>query len=349
MIISTNRTPYIADFEELVDNTTEWLNRDAANQAEYYIKRNAQLLEDDVIKALNENAQGTVFAGTITKISGQKFPDIVAKKYYGVEVKSSKDDKWQNLGGSINESTRVESVDRIFLTFGKLVSPVEFRSRPYEDCLSGMAVTHYPRYKIDMNLPKGETLFDKMGTTYDELRTSNYPVERVVDYYKSKMGDGERLWWAGGDEISVEEMKLTSTSTFTADEKNAITALGLALFPELLSNSQTKYEQLVLYLATEHRVVSSNIRDYFSAGGREDVSTSYGTFENLQRVIVNVHEHKNAIEANIRLAKENELMQNWKVNRISGDRIAQWIDCVCDVATLENYDILTVLNAIFDR
>ena len=150
MIISTNRTALLPEFENLMKDTNSFLNDDAMRRNDYYLKRNAQLLEDDVLTAINRVAANTPFAGTICKVSGQKFPDIVAAKIYGVEVKSSKDDKWVTVGGSVNESTRIGDVERIFLTFGKLANPVEFCTRPYEDCLSGIAVTHYPRYKIDM-------------------------------------------------------------------------------------------------------------------------------------------------------------------------------------------------------
>ncbi len=185
MIISTNKEPGFDEFKELIDTVTSRLNEDAAKRASYYLERKAQLLEDDVLAFLKEAAKGTKFAGTIEKISGQRFPDIVAGKYYGVEVKSSRDENWTTLGGSVNESTRVENVERIFLTLGRLVEPIEFRSRPYEECLSDVVVTHYPRYKINMNLKSGETIFDKMGTTYDELRLSDNPIGRIVDYTKA--------------------------------------------------------------------------------------------------------------------------------------------------------------------
>ena len=181
MIISSNRNPVINAFQSLLEDATARLNEDAQKRMSYYVKRTWSQLEDNVKDALDASSMGTPFQGTIKKIAGQKFPDIVANKYFGVEVKRSKDEKWMTIGGSINESTRVDGVERIFVTFGKLVKPVEFRSRPYEDCLSDVAVTHYPRYRIDMNLQKGNSIFDKMKTTYDDLRLSTDPVAKVVD------------------------------------------------------------------------------------------------------------------------------------------------------------------------
>lgn len=51
------------------------------------------------------------------------------------------------IGGSVAEGTRVEDVEHIFILFGKLHKPVEFRTRRYEECLCDIAVTHSPRYK----------------------------------------------------------------------------------------------------------------------------------------------------------------------------------------------------------
>jgi hypothetical protein len=143
MIISVNPSPTLDEFVILMQKTDAFLNEDALRRPSYYVTRVGTPLEDDVKIALEECAKGTPFENTIEKISGQKFPDIVASKYYGVEVKSTKENHWTSTGSSILETTRVEDVQRIFLTFGKLGGkPIQFLSRPYEKCLSGIAVTH---------------------------------------------------------------------------------------------------------------------------------------------------------------------------------------------------------------
>ena len=88
----------------------------------------------------------------IRLVSAQYFPDIIAEKYYGVEVKSTKENHWTSTGSSIVESTRDKNVENIYMLFGKLGGKTaEFKCRPYEDCLSDIAVTHSPRYLINMN------------------------------------------------------------------------------------------------------------------------------------------------------------------------------------------------------
>lgn len=139
MIISINSKPELKAFESLMRKTDLFLNEDALKRPEYYKARGGNPLEDDVMHALEECAKGTPFENTIEKISGQKFPDIVAAKYYGIEVKSTKENHWTSTGSSILETTRISDVERIFMTFGKLGgNPIEFLSRPYEECLSAL-------------------------------------------------------------------------------------------------------------------------------------------------------------------------------------------------------------------
>ena len=353
MIISTNNSPSLAEFKILVDRTTLILNCDATKRQAYYLKRNGQALEDDVKRILDIAAKGTNFEGTIEKISGQCFPDIVAGKYYGVEVKSSKDEKWITLGGSVNESTRIENVERIFLIFGKLKEPVEFRSRPYEDCLPDVVVTHYPRYMIDMNLKDSETIFCKMGTTYDDLRSSENLVEKIVDYYKSQLCDGESLWWTGKHEkdgqAEAVPMKIRLWRTLPSDEKSRLVTSGLALFPDILGESQRKYERFSLWLVAKHSVLSTSLRDPFSAGGKDKLVAGNAVFNDIPRKIINVHKNADDICDMIRSTDEDILCETWRTEKISDDRMGQWIDLVEKVCTLKNNPIRIVLNAVFGR
>jgi len=353
MIISSNREPNLDEFQSLVDTATFRLNDDAKSRTSYYITRGAQKLEDDVLGFLDNSARGTKFEGTIEKISGQKFPDIVAAKYYGVEVKSSKDAKWTSLGGSVNESTRVDGVERIFMTFGKLINPVEFRSRPYEDCLSEVVATHYPRYKIDMNLGKGETIFDKMKTTYDGLRNAENPVGEIIQYYKGQLKDGESLWWidnTGVEENATASMKVRLWSSLTSEERLQLTTSLFVLFPDILSTANNKkYGRAVLWLASRHGVVDSSFRDKFTAGGQITVITKNGTYEKLPKVFGHIQDFMTDIVLQINFTPVEVLAESWNVTSIAGDRIYQWIDLVSEKHQSEKYNVKEVLQAIFGK
>lgn len=273
MIVSVNPKPAMADFVILMKNTDLLLNRDALQRPKYYVGRGGNPLEDDVKAALEECAKGTPFENTIEKVSGQKFPDIVAAKFYGVEVKSTKENHWTSTGSSIMESSRIADVERIFMTFGKLGgNPIEFLSRPYEECLSGIAVTHMPRYLIDMRLRKGETIFDKMGISYDELRMMDNPIAPVSKYYRSQLKKGESLWWAGDAADETVSAKIRIWKKVPSEEKRIFTTHGCVYYPEVFRGD---YDRYALWL-TSQGVVDPHIRDQFSAGGQETMRLSSG-------------------------------------------------------------------------
>ena len=89
MIVSENNKPTFEIFRNIMKKTDIALNADAKIREDYYTKRGGKLLENDVFDAICESAKGTEFEGTICLVSGAAFPDIVANKLYGVEVKST--------------------------------------------------------------------------------------------------------------------------------------------------------------------------------------------------------------------------------------------------------------------
>ena len=63
------------------------------------------------------------------------------------------------------ETLRESEIEKVFLLFGRLSAPeIDFRCKPYEECLSEIAVTHSPRYLINMDMHGSDmTIFEKMG------------------------------------------------------------------------------------------------------------------------------------------------------------------------------------------
>lgn len=330
-------------------NTDILLNSEANDREEYYKIRNGTQLEEDVYDALTRCALHTPFEGTILLVSGASFPDIIANKFYGVEVKSTNKNHWSSIGSSILESTRNQNVERIFLTFGKLGAPVTFMSRPYEECLSGISVTHYPRYQINMELEMGETIFDKMGVPYDVLRKMDNPVSLVSQYYKQRLKPGESLWWTSAS--GVEETSVPPTvklwSALSPDEKNTFTVKGYALFPEILNRGDSKkYQRYALWLATHCGIINTNIRDQFSAGGKRNIITSIGTFEKMPASFWRISENRELICKTILATDPETLKEYWQVDHISQNRIEQWCKLV---AASSNQEIAyKLLAAIFN-
>ncbi|NOY49877.1 MAG: hypothetical protein GXO88_04860 [Chlorobi bacterium] len=130
MLISINNTLGKPDFEKLLASTINSLNLESSRAGERYLKLLGHKLENEVYDVMCSNAENTPFEGTIELISGQKFPDIIANNYFGVEVKSTKQNHWTTTGNSVFESTRAENIKRIYMLFGKISPPVQFKCRP---------------------------------------------------------------------------------------------------------------------------------------------------------------------------------------------------------------------------
>lgn len=344
MIISVNPKPSLGEFDRLMRKTDSALNADALTRPEYFAKRGGHPLEDDVKDALDECAKGTPFEGTIEKVSGQRFPDIVAAKLYGVEVKSTKENHWTSTGSSILETTRVTDVERIYMTFGKLGGrPIEFLSRPYEECLYDIAVTHMPRYLIDMRLKKGETIFDKMGVSYDTLRKMDSPTIPVARYYKSLLKPGERLWWTGDPEEETVSAKLQLWSNLSLPRKRFYMIYACVNFPEVFGGT---YDNYALWLASQG-IVDPHIRDQFSAGGKEDMRLSSGKVVRYPGVYRRVKEYSDLLIHRMGQKDTSVLFETG--NRISKEtlrkRLSIWIKKVSEYApveTSESIDALTI-------
>ena len=180
MLISKNSGVEAQEFERLLSRTTASLQQAAAGKLEYFLTRGGEKLEEDIYGTMIQQSKGGPFEGTIEHVSGFSFPDITANTLYGLEVKTSKQSRWRTTGNSVLESTRINGVEGVYLMFGKLSEPIDFRWRKYEDCLYDVAVTHSPRYLVDMETPFGETIFDKMGVQYDEIRSLNNPIQPIV-------------------------------------------------------------------------------------------------------------------------------------------------------------------------
>ena len=343
MIISENPKPDINEFKILMHKTDIVLNDDAEKRPQYYASRSGNPLEDDVFSALEESAIGTPFANTIVKVSGQRFPDIVAAKYYGVEVKSTKDDHWTSTGSSILETTRVQDVERIYMTFGKLGGKPSFLSKPYEECLSGIAVTHMPRYLIDMRLSKEETIFSKMGIPYDDLRKMENPITPVSKYYRSKLKPGESLWWAGdaGEETVSATIRLWKN--LSVEEKRKHTVYGCVNYPEVFGGN---YDRYALWL-TSQGVVDPHIRDQFSAGGQEEMSLSTGEKIKFPGVYRRVKNNMDYFLYLISMPDTVTLVEHPTIDAGKlRDRIMKWCDLVSRNSTMKyelSMDALTTL------
>lgn len=307
-----------ADFMLL---TEQCLNEKTKQTKGLFKDCGGQKMEKVALEALQEVAPQTPFRKEEIKIvSGAKFPDIQAEQYYGVEVKTTQRDAWTSLGSSIVESTRIKDVSMIYLLFAKMGGEaVEFRCRPYEDCLFNISLTHQPRYQIDMDLEAThrKNIFQKMQVDYNTFRVleEKEKIARVKQYFRSISNPEHEMQWWIGEECSVP-MTVRFLNDLSVDEKKEITAEMFVLFPEVFSNSPTKFQRAALWLCTRHSLICSNIRDFFTAGGKV---TSLGgmTFsDGVPQIVKKLYDNRNFVRSMLKHPSEcleSDMCEMWSL------------------------------------
>lgn len=327
MVVSVNSEPSKNEFSLLLNSTIEELNTHAKKSPKKIEQLRGHKLEPYVGAVMTELAVGTAFENSIEVIGGQKFPDIIAKKFYGIEVKTTTQNHWKTTGNSVLESTRVDDVERIFMLFGKLGKPIEFKCRAYEECLSEVVVTHSPRYLIDMNLEEGKTIFDKINTSYDTLRQKKNPIKSITDYYQSKLKPGQDLWWIQDTE-KASNLVINIWNNLSSQEQNNFVNKAMIMFPEIFGKRQDKYSRFAIWLVKNEGVVCPNVRDAFTAKGRADILVNHKEYQQVPRIFINLFENISSIIEIIAHTPAVELSEYWNTKTTENKKILDWIEIV---------------------
>ncbi len=319
-------------FESLLEGTVSSLDKEAKKKPKLFLSRTSSQFEEDVLGSMSENAKGGPFENSIELISGHKFPDIVARDYYGVEVKSTQQNHWRSTGNSVLESTRIETVEKIYILFGKLSVPVGFRYRKYEDCLYDIAITHSPRYLIDMDLDDMKTIFNKVKIPYEEIRTSNNPIIPLISYYRRIAKPGEEPWWmdTGAGEIAGKPT-VSLWRNLTPEIRDDLRAKGMANFPEVFSNSPTKYHRLSTWLAGRHGIVDPSLRDRFTAGGQIELRFGESIYKRVPRIFLHLRRLASKIFDYLEAVNPEEIAEHWGLKSIRKSEIAdKWVELILE-------------------
>lgn len=338
-IYNKNQRIALQEFDSLMRKTNSYMNEIAVKEKRFS-DCDAKQLEKETLNAIKAQCNNTPFVpDDIQLISGQRFPDIVAAKHFGVEVKSTKENKWTSTGSSIVESTRVEDVEHIYMLFGKLGgTPAEFMCKPYQDCLCDIAVTHSPRYLIDMNIPKGNTIFSKMGVEYDDFRLSDNQIDTVRNYYVEKIKNQNQAampWWIGGENTTSPTLRLWSKGTLKPEEETKYKAEMLLLFPKDICSSN--FNRAALWLCIRHSVINTHFRDLFTAGGKVTIC-GYCYPAIIERILKLAPVAKE-------LLKENSLLPDMQENNPEllhvKDKYAFWVkqitECYPEIKPLNDW------------
>ena len=341
-------------FDELMGITQKQMNEAAIINPACYQSLTAHELEITSLNAIKSACKDTPFnPDNIALISGQRFPDIVAEKYYGVEVKSTKSDSWKSTGSSIVESTRDINVENIYMLFGKLGGKIpQFKCRPYHDVLYDITVTHSPRYLIDMELTTGTTIFDKMATTYDDFRKSGDSINIMRRYYQEIARNNhkqEMPWWLTSENLADDNMinggiNVRLWSGLGVEEKNWLTAMILVLFPETMHSN---YENAALWLCSYYQVVNHCMRDLYTAGGKISHVNGQRLQKPVKHLYATIVELAPMIKTLLRVATLDMalLLQDYNpVLSKSKDKYEMWIKCCEQIAQKDNVPIRKWIN-----
>lgn len=249
-------------FEAVLDRTVEILTDNLASSQIYHGPDNFEQGVLDMLRVAVKDYDVTVNPTYHPKA----FPDIRVNGF-GIEVKFSKRDTWNAVGNSIFESMRDDSVQKIYVVFGKTGGVPEARWAKYEDCVTHVRVSNAPRFVVDMANDKNP-LFDRFDITYEEFSQldDDEKMEYVRNYWRDRLPPGEHLWWLEPDHTLPINVRLYMN--LTPQEKRMLRAEAALLCPQICKGSRArrKYEDAAVYLLTHHGVFCPQARDLFSAG-----------------------------------------------------------------------------------
>lgn len=298
------------NFQKLLECTKDKLQsrKHISDKADFW-----KSFELDVNAAVSEAVKDLNLPWKIQYISGHKFPDIVArineKQALGIEVKtlSLRNDSWKVMGGSIMESTRIPDVSRIQVFCAKQ-NPFQIKYRPFEECVSSVAVTHSPRYMLDMDLSGKDSLFNKINKSYDSIRQMQNPFDAFKSYLieskkkeKDSGNDENSLWWYSPEtqEVSAQDIdeqlfaedlinsKIHFWCDLTLKEKDHYKAEMIVKSPRVIIGD---YNNACKWLLKCKGIINPSFRDTFSAGGKEYL---FGV--KVPKIIANIDKWKSEI------------------------------------------------------
>lgn len=264
------------------------------------------------------------------------FPDIIIefanRAKYGIEVKSSSAKKakgWKINGNSVLGSTRDDDVIETYIIFGKTdKSVLQFKARSYEESVADVVVTHSPRYLIDMDLPNDATFFHESGLDYNTITTSDDPIHLITNHFQSQ---GKQAWWLP-ESTPAPPFAIRMFGDMPKRKKYEIFGYSFAHFPELFGPSTTKYSRLAFWLVIEQSLVTTSLRDEFSAGGRVNLHLNGNTYKKLPQIFKKLYECKKYLLEALDQADPGQLKRDWdagiKPDSSLHSKVKSWIQIV---------------------
>lgn len=304
----------LKEVEELIKETISKIK----SESDLSKKQGGEKFEEYVVEVMKKCAETEDIS--VSQTGKQTFPDIVIDGTYGVEVKYSKSKKWQSTGNSIFEGTLRDGVtDQIFLLFGKEDgTKIDVRYKKYEDVLADIKVTHSPRFYIDMDVKEEDTILHKIDLGYDEFKSMSSKVKsnKIKEFVRTTLKEGEELWWLDSEEDEDIAPKVKQLKSLKASERDEMLSECMVLFPEIFTfKGGNKYQRTAVYLLKKYQIVSSSLRDNFSAKGKFDIVIN-GKQYKLPRIYEKLFENARLIEKYLNDFDTEVLSEYWNIDFI---------------------------------
>ncbi len=310
------------EFESILDSICTELTAEAKNN----IFESAGQFEQRVRVAMQQILESDSSIFIDFSPHPQAFPDIAVGPF-GVEVKFTLSDTWRSVANSVLETNRIESVEKIYIVFGKMGGEPEVRWADYEQSVIHVRTSHVPRFEVELFADK--SLFDVMGISYDEFRKLDMEEKmyHIRAYARSRLKQGERLWWLentpdAGHTLPIQARLYTSLTT---EEKIRLRAEAALLCPNIVESGRkrNKYDDVVLYLLTYHGVICHQARDLFSAGSVANPENDDAGGRYLERALKLIE--KEMLEAALRM-DDALFVEYWGEAVPPEQRIRRWLE-----------------------
>lgn len=302
---------------------------------------------DDIASKLRDEARKTPFAAAkqfeqrvreITKETiqapgieidfnphPQAFPDIEIGQF-GIEVKFTTNDEWRSVANSVLETNRIESVQHVYIMFGKMGGNPDVRWGEYEKCVMHVRTSHVPRFEVQIDATR--SLFEIMGISYDQFRVleMHEKMQYIRKYARSRLKNGERLWWLEDSpgEAHTLPMQARLFTELEQSEKIRLRAEAILLCPQIVQSGRArhKYDDVALFMLTYHGVICHQTRDMFSAGsvGNPENDDNGGLYIARMLKLMEAELEKAAAHMDAALFEEY-----WGVAVPPEERIAEWL------------------------
>jgi hypothetical protein len=173
-------------------------------------------------------------------------------------------------------------------------------------------------------------LFDKAHNLYNILVLF---YESLVFHHKKIIPNSNNVWWINDNEEKAVSMEIKMWSNLPADHKKELIAKAMFLFPEVFSNSSsTKYDKVAAWLIKEHGIVSSALRDSFSAGGKVTLTIDTVKYKNIPKVFGKLIKYIDLIRNSVDEITPSDFIEYWQLSKSKAnhlvsfdDKLDQWL------------------------